>query len=123
MSKPIPFVPLSGFELSDNTRLYLANLYKKYDEVSELKEMTCLHIYPTKQGADPDGYVDAVNCHVFGFNDEWKMVYLGVHDGLDLKEAPPLKVMRAFADGALFVRFASPVTVTHNGQELWLKKV
>jgi hypothetical protein len=122
MSKPIPFVPLSGFELSDDTRLYLANLHKKYEEVAALEQITCLHIYPTQQGAYPDGYVDALHCHVFGFNDEWKMAYLGLHDGLDLATTPPVKMVRAFADGAVFMRFVAPVRVAINNQCLWLVK-
>ena len=87
-------------------------VFSRYTENKELKEIHILHLYDTKKqcAVKGDGYVDSRHFKCIAYNYETlEKRDLGIHDGVDLVGAEVLFV-RIFADGSTMIKLASPHT-------------
>ena len=86
-----------------------------------LNRFDILHLYP-KELAYPNGYYDSRFFECVGFNTEtMQKCDLGRHDSISFNDKECVVYMlRVFADGAYYIRFAGFVEVRIMGQELFM---
>lgn len=96
-------------------------ILKKYSINKDLLEFNCLHMYPQKGFAYPEGYIDSKFFQLWGFNfSTMEKKDLGLRDGI--VSSAPMIATGIFADGSTYLRFQSKVNVL-DGQCAIIKSI